>query len=790
MMKVGKNEAMMITLAKKKSISSLTKLKESATRKKIDAILVNLGWNTDESSPQCNVFTERCKKTSQHKLLLGAEPDYVLYQSGTDIPIGIIETKKPGEDLEKALSQAKNSYASPLGVHIVFVSDGSLTDAYDLRDNKNLRIDGETVTELLTEKSLLRFVEEGSRVFTPDKYKISRRELISAFAEANDLLRKEGLREGIERFTEFSNLLFLKLISELENDREKNNEPRILEKKYCWEQFNKKDAESMLDYINDTILPRLIGKYNHSGDVFQPKLLINKPEILKKIVDRLSTLQLLNADSDIKGDAFEYFLKNSITVGNDLGEYFTPRHIVKLIVDLVAPKYGETVYDPCCGTGGFLIAAFKHLKRNVKITKESLKILREDTIFGREFTGTAKIAKMNMILTGDGHNNIKQMDSLEKPIKGKYNVVLTNFPFSQQTDYAGYYGLKGTDANPVFLAHVMNAMNKENGRAGVVVPEGMLFKEDSQYANIRKRLVDQFNVTAIIKLHSFVFRPYTGQPTSIIFFEKGEQTKNVWFFEVTEDGYEKTSSKTGRETIELDDLTLLRTLWADKAASAKSFTVNVDSIRKNKYKLSMDSYRKQQSHEGWVDLGGEKGICDILIGGTPSTKNHRYWRGGTLPWVTITDMTQQFITATKRMITPIGAAESSVKLLPKDTVLLSFKLTIGKVVISGVPLYTNEAVAGLIPKKPGTVLPKYLYHLLSRMDLTSNVQDAAKGKTLNLGSLKSIRIPLPDLDTQSAIVEQMDAYQAEQFELQEKIDDLQRTANELIAQYLKPNSQN
>ena len=144
----------------------------------------------------------------------------------------------------------------------------------------------------------------------------------------------------------------------------------------------------------------------------------------------------------------------------------------------------------------------------------------------------------------------------------------------------------------------------------------------------------------------------------------------------------------------------------------------------------------------------------------------------------------------KRMITPIGAAESSVKLLPKDTVLLSFKLTIGKVVISGVPLYTNEAVAGLIPKKPGTVLPKYLYHLLSRMDLTSNVQDAAKGKTLNLGSLKSIRIPLPDLDTQSAIVEQMDAYQAEQFELQEKIDDLQRTANELIAQYLKPNSQN
>ena len=766
--------------------SALTKLKESATRKKIDAILINLGWITDETNPHCSVFTERCKTTAQHKLLLGTEPDYVLYQSGTDTPIAIIETKKPGEKLEKALAQAKDQYASPLGVHIVFVSDGSITEVYDLRNDKPLRIDGETVTELLSEKALLRFIEEGSDVFTPDKYMISRRELISAFAEANDLLRKEGLREGIERFTEFSNLLFLKLISELENDREKNNEPRILEKKYCWETFYKKDSESMLDYINDTILPRLIGKYNHSGDVFQPRLLITKPETLKKIVDRLSTLQLLNAESDIKGDAFEYFLKNSVTVGNDLGEYFTPRHVVKLIVDLVAPKYGETVYDPCCGTGGFLIAAFQHLRRNVKITKESLKILREDTIFGREFTGTAKIAKMNMIITGDGHNNIKQMDSLEKPVKGKYNVVLTNFPFSQQTDYSGYYGLTGTDANPVFLAHVMEAMNKDAGRAGVVVPEGMLFKEDSQYVSIRKRLVDQFNVTAVVKLNGFVFRPYTGQPTSIVFFERGEQTKDVWFFDVTEDGYEKTSSKTGRGTIEQDDLRSLRALWADRTASDKSFTVVVGDIRKNLYKLSMDSYRKQETHESWVPLGGKDGICEILIGGTPATKNHKYWHGGTQPWVTITDMTEQFVSVTKRMITEEGAKNSSVKLLPQDTVLLSFKLSIGKVAIAGVPLYTNEAIAGLVPKKPGTVLPKYLYHLLSRMDLTANVQDATKGKTLNSTSLATIRIPLPDIETQKAIVTTMEANQAEQIGLRDRIADLQRTANEVIAKYIKP----
>ena len=95
--------------------------------------------------------------------------------------------------------------------------------------------------------------------------------------------------------------------------------------------------------------------YNHSGDVFQPRIAIARPDTLKEVVDGLSGLSLLDVDSDVKGDAFEYFLKHSVTVGNDLGEYFTPRHIVKLVVDLVDPAYMEKVYDPCCGTGGFLI---------------------------------------------------------------------------------------------------------------------------------------------------------------------------------------------------------------------------------------------------------------------------------------------------------------------------------------------------------------------------------------------------------------------------------------------------
>ena len=191
----------------------LTDPKESATRKRIDTILRNLKWSCDKSSPRCNVFTERAKTRAQNKLFAGYEPDYILYKSGTDIPIAVIEAKRSGESLAKALDQAIERYAKPLGINIIFVADGAIVETYDLRSKSPLRIDGDIITNLLTEKQLLRHVEEGASVHTQTTIRHTKQELIKVFSEANDLLRKEGLREGVEQFTEFSNLLFLKLIS-------------------------------------------------------------------------------------------------------------------------------------------------------------------------------------------------------------------------------------------------------------------------------------------------------------------------------------------------------------------------------------------------------------------------------------------------------------------------------------------------------------------------------------------------------------------------------------------------
>lgn len=766
-----------------------TSLKEAAARKIIDSILDHLGWSTDERSADCNVFSERAKTAEQNALLEGRLPDYILYESGTDRPIAVIEAKRPGHDLGGAIQQAAHQYAARLNIDIVFATDGTLVQSFDRRSGGPLLLDGEPVTDLLTPKLTVQFANEGPGLVTPAKVNRTKGELMTIFKHANDLLRKDGLREGIERFNEFSNLMFLKLISEIEIDRENRGEPRRLEQRYCWEAFSTRAAPDMLDYLNDTVLSRFAGAYNNSSDVFQSRLGITRPETLKAVVDRLSELSLLDVDSDIKGDAFEYFLKHSVTVGNDLGEYFTPRHIVKLMVDLIDPAYMEQVYDPCCGTGGFLIEAFRHIARKVKWTDETRDVLENDTIFGRELTGTARIAKMNMILAGDGHTHIHQRDCLEDPVHGKFDVVLTNFAFSQKTDHSGLYGLDTEDANPVFLKHAVDAC-KDGGRIGVVVPEGLLFAETQQYENVRRYVLDNCEVVAVIALGSYVFQPYTGQPTAILILGKGKPgTRPVWFFDVADDGFEKTSRNKGRrpDPEGNNDLVTLRTHWSEKPETDRSFSVDVDRIRENACKLSMSAWRhgrhgRNDEATTWAPLGGEDGVCDIVIGATPSTGVEAYWADATGEhghvWATIADMKHRYITSTERTITDAGVAKSSVKRVPKGTVLLSFKLSIGKVAIAGCDLYTNEAIAALVPRDD-RILPEYLYHLLPVIDLRNYMQPTSKGKTLNKRILEKIRIPVPAPSQQAAFIERMSALETQAIELREKASELDRETLEV-----------
>ena len=736
-------------------MAKFTKPLESTTRIKINNWLVNLGWEIDENSPNCNCFTERARTVEENKKFKGNKPDYVLYSSDDKKPIAIIEAKRQGKSLLEALEQAKTKYAIPLGVKIIFITDGLFIQAYHIDDDDYLYYNSEIVTEFLTEKRIELFINGGSKIFSEKKVTHSKIELIKIFQEANDILRKDGLSEGRERFTEFSNLLFLKLISDIEKQREVDGLNRRLEKMYCWEEYCDKNAAELNEYINKIVLPRFDREYNHTSDIFNKKLLINKPENLKSIVKKITKIgNLLDTNSDIKGDAFEYFLKNSISVGNDLGEYFTPRHIVKLMVELMDIKFKETIYDPCCGTGGFLIEAFKNVKSKCKITPENLQFLENETVFGREISTTSRIAKMNMIIMGDGHNNIEQKDSLEFPLKEKYDVCLTNFAFSQKTDYGSYYEFDTIDANPIFLKHIYDSLNKD-GRCAVVVPEGVLFDTKKEYVKIRKILLEQAEVEAVIRLHSFVFKPYTGQPTSILIFNKGKKTKKVWFFDVTEDGFKKTGSKKGRRKVIEDDLVLLRQIWKDKAETKNSFFVDFETIKKNNYKLSMNNYLKAENTVKTVKLKELLKDNKIVMGFTPDRNDDAFWFGGKHTWVTISDMGEEmYISSSKENITDL--AYKSNKLLPKDTLLFSFKLSIGKVALTEKPLFTNEAIAGLIVTDP--IIRKYLYYILPKIDYETN--RATKGDTLNKETVENLEIPF-EPEKINSIVEKLDKLEKE-----------------------------
>ncbi|MDD5584331.1 MAG: restriction endonuclease subunit S, partial [Candidatus Omnitrophica bacterium] len=196
--------------------------------------------------------------------------------------------------------------------------------------------------------------------------------------------------------------------------------------------------------------------------------------------------------------------------------------------------------------------------------------------------------------------------------------------------------------------------------------------------------------------------------------------------------------------------------------SARSFSVDIKVIKKEKYKLSLDKYRSRgKNATNFVKLGQ---ICNIIIGGTPSRKDMSLYGGKNL-WVKIKDMNQMYISDTDEKITDKGVAGSSVKLLPKGTLLFSFKLTIGKVAIAKKKLYTNEAIAGIVPQKDipndRRVLSKYLYYLMPRLNYASYGQRAAKGKTLNKDILKTLEIPLPSLRSQERIVKELDKKEAE-----------------------------
>ena len=504
-------------------------MNEAFVKHRINTQLSNLGWILDGKDR--NVFLEgACINSEQKAKLEGKRPDYILYGKNSNTPLAIIEAKKPNGDLNFALRQGL-LYAKQLGVHVVFATDSYIVRVAHISSDR-VTIDGEILDSFVKEELLKKF-SDNPQVETEENIVKSRDDLIKLFKRAEKLLRQDGIDAGMDSIYEFCSILFLKIMSE--NGRGSNDY-------YHWDNLIKHRGDNLYEHYKKTI--------EHFRKQYQGifrEIKIENPRVLESIVDSLKRLNLSNTDIDIKGAAYEYFLKRYSSQNKSvLGQHFTPRHIINMMVVLLDPKIKEKIYDPFCGTGGMLIECYKWIGKNIKAARtQDLKILKEDTLFGNDISfGTSQLAKMNMVLIGDGHANIEKKDSLENIVHRQFDCLLTNIPFNMSSTDAGrkYYETSDTNANSICLRHCIKSL-KTGGRACLVVPENICY-EDS-YFFLRRFLVESGKIEAVIRLPRHTFSAYTSARTCIIWITEvhKEKTKEFFYVEIENDGYSKGAWK-------------------------------------------------------------------------------------------------------------------------------------------------------------------------------------------------------------------------------------------------------
>jgi type I restriction enzyme M protein len=478
------------------------------------------------------------------------------------------------------------------------------------------------------------------------------------------------------------------------------------------------------------------------------KLIIKDTFALKQIVDKLDGLNLSGIKTDIKGDAFEYFIQQYSSSSNDLGEYFTPRHIVNFLVKLANPKYGEKIYDPFCGTGGMLISVFNHIKDNLQqqgyLTTEVLKSLKENTVFGGEISSNARIAKMNMILTGDGHSNINQHDTLLNPVTEKYDIVITNIPFNLEGTAQNLYSLLSTNGNSQSIQHIINSLNKNpTARAYIIVPEAIL--NNDELKNFRKYLIDNNLLKQIISLPSGVFLPYTEAKASILVLQgfNNQPIDKIKYTIIKNDGFTLTQRRR-KITGQINDLEeyLYNDSFATKEIEVKEI------LRDKKYSFIWFKYFTEISQDYVLlkNILKEERIKNTELYETATVTKHdffgilsgeKYWGGSFISVTSESNEDYKVVNYKSLSYNPARANTGS----------LSINLTEKKLAVS--KMYVTFKVID------PNFLPEYVYLCLKSKEGLQNIIDRSFGsvrQTLRFEDLCTISIPAIPMEQQQIIV--------------------------------------
>lgn len=312
--------------------------------------------------------------------------------------------------------------------------------------------------------------------------------------------------------------------------------------------------------------------------------------LLRDVVNKIDEIHFTsNEELNTLAHLYESILKEMRDASGDSGEFYTPRPVVKFMVEMIDPKIGESVLDPAAGTGGFLVEAFDHLRKQAQ-TVEHKTVLQDKSIIGGEAKNLPYLlCQMNLLLHGLNYPNIDSGNSLRFPLreigdKDRVDVVLTNPPFGGEEEKGILNNFpddkKTSETALLFLQLIMRKLKRKKptsngGRAAIVVPHGTLFA-DGIAARVKKQLVDDFNLHTIIRLGEGIFAPYTDIPCNLLFFQHGESTKEIWYYELLPPADKKKYSKT--KPIQQEEFEPIKAWWNNRTENDNAWKVKLSDI--------------------------------------------------------------------------------------------------------------------------------------------------------------------------------------------------------------------
>jgi type I restriction enzyme M protein len=495
-------------------------------------------------------------------------------------------------------------------------------------------------------------------------------------------------------------------------------------------------------------------------------LTFNDPRVLTLFLKEIDNFK--HSSSDDIGDAYEYLLQITGAQG-DVGQFRTPRHIIKFIVEAVNPTKSDSVLDPAVGTAGFLIAAYNHVKhhhdgvdditglpndKEVRLSADELDKLHKN-YHGFDIDPTmVRTAKVNMYLHGFTTPDIKNHDSLssEDWWNERYDVILANPPFMSPKGGIkphDKFGIKANRAEVLFVDYIASHL-KPTGRAGIVVPEGVIFQSGNAYKELRKNLVDNY-LYAVVSLPAGVFQPYSGVKTSILLLDKelAKQRDAVLFVQIENDGYSLGTQR--RETIGSqfpEALKLIKSFRAGETINSEfaSSVTRSQIADSGDYNLNGDRYKTNELHlnHEWevAELGDVVEILDRLR--KPITKSDR--KSGEFPYYGATgilDHVEDYIFNERLVL--LGEDGAKWQAGEKSAFIAEGK-------------YWVNNHAHVLRPLPAKILDVYLVNILNQMDLMPYITGVTVPK-LNQEKMRGIKIPLPSIEIQREIVAELDNYQ-------------------------------